>query len=231
AYGRVTEDTAPGFQPFGFAGGLREPLTGSTRFLAREYDAETGRFTAKDPLLFAGGDTNLYAYCAGDPVNSNDPYGLAAKCEDPCPEGDPNLPVIDNMAQAFAHYHSGRGRPARIGPKTLAELRRTYDSWRYTDDGRAHAEGETWLVLEALRSRTTIGGFGYHHVSGGRILIKDRYEFKTWSWNLPLALLFGAQEGGAPMPGLLSNVAEGVTFGYLRAMPYNLSGCFDDPTN
>jgi hypothetical protein len=46
------------------------------RFGARDYDPETGRWTAKDPILFAGGDTNLYGYVLGDPVNVNDPIGL-----------------------------------------------------------------------------------------------------------------------------------------------------------
>jgi RHS repeat-associated protein len=75
-WGQVTSDTNPGFQPFGFAGGLYDPDTGLTRFGARDYDAETGRWTAKDPILFGGGDSNLYGYVAGDPVNWIDPWGL-----------------------------------------------------------------------------------------------------------------------------------------------------------
>jgi RHS repeat-associated protein len=77
SYGRVTKDTNPGFQPFGFAGGLYDRDTGLTHFGAREYDAETGRFISQDPLDFSGGDTNLYAYAAGDPVNAIDPDGLS----------------------------------------------------------------------------------------------------------------------------------------------------------
>jgi RHS repeat-associated protein len=73
--GRVLLDTSPGLQPFGFAGGLYDPDTRLTRFGARDYDPETGRWTVKDPLLFEGGDTNLYAYALGDPVNRVDPNG------------------------------------------------------------------------------------------------------------------------------------------------------------
>jgi RHS repeat-associated protein len=74
-FGNVIFDSSPGFQPFGFAGGLYDQHTRLTRFGARDYDAFTGRWTAKDPILFAGGDTNLYGYVLNDPVNFIDPQG------------------------------------------------------------------------------------------------------------------------------------------------------------
>ena len=75
-WGVVSSDTAPGFQPFGFAGGLYDADTKLVRFGARDYDAETGRWTRKDPVRFSGGDTNLYVYVGNDPVNRRDPRGL-----------------------------------------------------------------------------------------------------------------------------------------------------------
>lgn len=75
-FGNVLMDTNPGFQPFGFAGGLYDRDTGLVRFGARDYDAQTGRWTAKDPILFAGGDTNLYGYVLNDPINLRDSDGL-----------------------------------------------------------------------------------------------------------------------------------------------------------
>jgi RHS repeat-associated protein len=74
-FGNILNDTNPGFQPFGFAGGLYDQDTGLTRFGARDYDAETGRWTAKDPIRFLGGDPNLYGYALGDPINLVDPSG------------------------------------------------------------------------------------------------------------------------------------------------------------
>ena len=65
--------------PFGFASGLHDPTTGLVRFGARDYDPGTARWMAKDPIDFAGGDTNLYAYVSGDPVNFIDPSGLIPK--------------------------------------------------------------------------------------------------------------------------------------------------------
>src|SRR5439155_4276258 len=57
-FGTVLYNAAPGLQPFGFAGGLRDIDTGLTRFGARDFDALTGRWTAKDPLQFRAGTPN-----------------------------------------------------------------------------------------------------------------------------------------------------------------------------
>ena len=78
-FGRVTLDTNPAFQPFGFAGGLYDPDTGLVRFGARDYDAEVGRWTGKDPIVFSGGDPNLYGYVLQDPINTVDLNGLQAQ--------------------------------------------------------------------------------------------------------------------------------------------------------
>jgi RHS repeat-associated protein len=78
AFGNVIEDSNPGFQPFGFAGGIYDLDTKLTRFGARDYDAEIGRWTAKDPIDFDGGDTNLYGYVVNDPLNLLDLNGLAS---------------------------------------------------------------------------------------------------------------------------------------------------------
>jgi len=75
-WGQVTLDTNPGFQPFGFAGGLYDPRTGLVRFGARDYDPVAGRWTTRDPALFGGGAANLYGYALNDPVNLSDPNGL-----------------------------------------------------------------------------------------------------------------------------------------------------------
>jgi RHS repeat-associated protein len=93
-FGRVLLDTAPGFQPFGFAGGLRDPDSGLTRFGARDYDAETGRWTTKDPLRFAGGSLNQYSYAMNSPLNLIDSTGLGPpeknQSQDPSNVGTPN---------------------------------------------------------------------------------------------------------------------------------------------
>jgi RHS repeat-associated protein len=69
--------THPEFDvPIGFAGGIADPLTGLVRFGFRDYDPVAGRWTSRDPALFAGGQANLYQYVGNNPVLLRDPAGL-----------------------------------------------------------------------------------------------------------------------------------------------------------
>jgi RHS repeat-associated protein len=117
AFGVVTLDTNPGFQPFGFAGGLADSDTGLVRFGARDYDPRVGRWTSKDPIRFAGGDENLYGYVVGDPVNVVDPSGLT-------PLSDFAECFGNNFDFAFGvtndFFFGGWTRLARTGVGTLA---------------------------------------------------------------------------------------------------------------
>jgi len=77
-YGTVEGDSAPGFQPMGFAGGLYDPDTGLVHYGARDYDPQAGRWMSKDPLRLGGQDANLYVYVFDDPINLVDRAGLGA---------------------------------------------------------------------------------------------------------------------------------------------------------
>ncbi len=77
SWGAVSQDSDPGFQlDVGFAGGIPDEITGLVRFGCRDYEPASGRWTAKDPILFAGGQANLYMYVHNDPINFIDPQGL-----------------------------------------------------------------------------------------------------------------------------------------------------------
>jgi RHS repeat-associated protein len=78
-FGYVLTDTAPGQQPFGFAGGLRDVDTGLVRFGSRDFETTSGRWLTPDALRFSGGDANLYKYVASDPINRRDPTGFAGE--------------------------------------------------------------------------------------------------------------------------------------------------------
>ncbi len=74
AFGEITASKSGSLIPFGFAGGLYDEHTGLTHFGAREYDAEVGRWTSKDPSFFAGG-LNFYEYARSNPIRYIDPNG------------------------------------------------------------------------------------------------------------------------------------------------------------
>jgi RHS repeat-associated protein len=58
---------------------LNDAETHLLRFGVRDYEPVTGRWTATDPILFEGGDSNLYAYCGADSLQCVDPSGTVAR--------------------------------------------------------------------------------------------------------------------------------------------------------
>nr|WP_286193634.1 RHS repeat-associated core domain-containing protein [Boseongicola sp. H5] len=61
---------------YGFTAREHDARTGLIHYRARAYDPLTGRFLQRDPIGFASGDLNLYAYVENDPYNWTDPSGL-----------------------------------------------------------------------------------------------------------------------------------------------------------
>jgi RHS repeat-associated protein len=150
-FGVVLNDTNPGFQPFGFAGGLYDADTGLVRFGARDYDAQVGRWTAKDPILFAGRDAGLYRYAGGDPVNAADPSGRIW--------GAVSVGVFGGVVGGVAAYYWYIGNvPITVAnqlfPDNSARNERRHDDFRHcyasclaTQDlgsSAAEAMGDAW---------------------------------------------------------------------------------------
>jgi RHS repeat-associated protein len=104
AWGGITSDSAPGFQPFGFAGGLFDRDTGLTHFGARDYDSASGRWLSKDPARAFHEQTSLFAAMGNSPTVTIDPSGLDAYILwDPKQAGQP----IQHISVAVdATYHA-----------------------------------------------------------------------------------------------------------------------------
>lgn len=64
--------------PYSFTGREWDFEAGLYYYRARYYSPDTGRFLSRDPISFAGGDTNLYRYVANSPTNARDPLGTGA---------------------------------------------------------------------------------------------------------------------------------------------------------
>jgi len=105
-FGNLISDSNPGFQPFGFAGGIDDRDTGLTRFGVRDYDSESGRWTAKDPIKFEGSDTNIYGYVLNNPLRWVDLTGL-----------DITISINSDAAKGFGHVGIGVNTPDTVGQR------------------------------------------------------------------------------------------------------------------
>ncbi|MCZ7647466.1 MAG: hypothetical protein M5U26_19785 [Planctomycetota bacterium] len=81
----------------GYRGQLHDAGTGEIYLRNRQYNPALGRFTAWDPIGYAGG-LNTYNYCAGDPVNRWDPMGTDWKVV--YPNGDVAKTFPDDQKDA-----------------------------------------------------------------------------------------------------------------------------------
>jgi len=87
--GTGTLQTQYTYEPFGFVSqtgaastssykytGREDDGTGLLNYRARYYQPRFQRFVSEDPLVFAGGDANIYLYVANNPTRWRDPSGL-----------------------------------------------------------------------------------------------------------------------------------------------------------
>ncbi|MER2556000.1 MAG: PKD domain-containing protein [Candidatus Competibacter denitrificans] len=102
--GNVLTDTNPGFQPFGFAGGIYDRDTGLVRFGARDYDTGSGRWMAKDSIGLRGG-INVYSYAMNQSINFIDPEGKEGKFTEGA-NGINNLMLLEDCRQMYRECRS-----------------------------------------------------------------------------------------------------------------------------
>jgi RHS repeat-associated protein len=127
-WGIVTADTDPGWQPFGFAGGLRDSGVELTRFGARELGM-SGRWLTQDALLQRGGATNLYEYAASDPLNLVDIEGFA-------PEPPPDYPKPPGWSPSWEWRH-----PEGTSPSEPRWFDPEGGEWRWHSPDKWHDDG------------------------------------------------------------------------------------------
>ncbi|MDR3412318.1 MAG: kelch repeat-containing protein [Formivibrio sp.] len=74
---------------------------GINYYRARYYNPTTGRFLSEDPLGFAGGDVNLYAYAGDDPIDAIDPTGWATYVTNRLIAGSTAVPGWEAVSHTF----------------------------------------------------------------------------------------------------------------------------------
>jgi RHS repeat-associated protein len=175
SFGNILSDSNPGFTvPFGFAGGLRDRDTGLVRFGFRDYLPEIGKWTAKDPIDFAGGESNLYGYVANDPVNWVDPLGLEVDVIYDSASGHVDVTDRDSGEYASMEAYSGGnpyGKPIPSG---------SYDILDYPDSDFLRLEPNDLPYGDDTHNATGRNNFRLHQPgrSMGCIAAKEKE-----SWN------------------------------------------------
>ena len=137
-FGVELSNTNPDLQPFGYAGGMSDRMTGLVRFGARDYDVSSGRWTTKDPAGFAGGSANLYAYVDNSPITYVDLWGTCSNRRD-----------VGNDCRTLTRQESMR----------VAQSAKAMPEWKYTEGKEgtpakdpAHNIGDcTDFVNESIR--------------------------------------------------------------------------------
>jgi RHS repeat-associated protein len=137
-FGATTSSGTASSNPFQFTGRENDgTTTGLYYYRARYYHPTWQRFISEDPLWFAAGDTNLYAYVSNAPVQFSDPTGQivcfpregeshAEACVNSLVRGVETVAnniahLPESLGNAFAATIVGGGNPlglTQIGPDT-----------------------------------------------------------------------------------------------------------------
>ena len=167
-FGNVISASDPGFQPFGFAGGLYDAASGLLRFGMRDYAPALGRWTAKDPVLFAGNDTNLYVYALNDPVNLVD---LDGRAPSDGIKADDGLDFLKALYEG--HYEVYVGGHAPSNGNTLDNLKALCEGFKKKLAQHKGERDELQAKLQNVEQRLKLC-----------LTAKDRRLYKNWQRGL-----------------------------------------------
>jgi RHS repeat-associated protein len=188
SYGVLLYDSAPDFKlAIGFAGGIADETSGLVRFGFRDYDPKSGRWTARDPILFDAGQANLYAYVNNNPVQLRDACGLfciGASAYDGLGGGG-KVCITDKGVSACAEAGVGLGEGLEINP--FEDLSNNEISAELTGKLSAGPASATTGVKVSSRyngdcfdispvSKVELGPFGYDFVTPRESFIKQEAE-------------------------------------------------------
>lgn len=156
SFGKVLEDSNPGYTPFGFAGGLYDYRTELVHFTVRDYQPENGRWTSEDPVGFNGDDLNLYAYSGDNPnidISLKEIKNIIKNCNNPT--GSASAYSGSSSNTALVPYYPPNG--GALGPWERITLMKGQRIDRYGDlNGKYFSPIGTPLPQRALPYNTNL---------------------------------------------------------------------------
>ncbi|MCA9458265.1 MAG: RHS repeat-associated core domain-containing protein, partial [Nitrospira sp.] len=161
-FGLVTVAGTSSTNPFQFTGREHDG-TGLVYYRARYYSPVQQRFISEDPIGFAGGDVNLYAYVFNSPTNYTDPMGLFVYTGWPPPgggsssksgDGPPPPDPWDTMGFLPGGGAVGPGGGAAKGAAAAAK---NFQQWTKQTIARKYLGGDgakSIHIIEKLNGKT-----------------------------------------------------------------------------
>jgi RHS repeat-associated protein len=199
-YGNVTSSYDSLGIPFGFAGGLYDSKTKLVKFGARDYDANTGRWTATDPIGFRGNSANLFSYVGNNPTNLTDPNG--------------NFGITDIFSYTSASVRIGAAIGGGIGlAQGILRGRNLGDIAESTFIGLLSG-GISGLGGNGLLPVTCAAGGLFSNAASQYLLEDKEFDWISFAFSGGVGLLLGGAQGLGGLAGdLPSDVVTGVSTG------------------
>jgi len=197
AFGNITNQQEPVPQPFKYVGqyGVMTEPNGFLYMRARYYDPKVGRFISEDPIGFAGGDVNLYAYVQNNPITRIDPLGLWGL-------------GLNAGGTAEAGMGSGGAIQANSGVGLFGGGNNGINVGGYTASGSFAGEARSNQFVIGATAGLGVGGFISNAKSAQQLL----GPFDTWTLNLPIVSFQYASDGSIWTAGMSLGKSWGISF-------------------
>jgi len=205
-------------------GGMRYDLSTKEYVTAgRRYDPSIGRFESADPIGFASGTTNLFAYCGNQPTVNTDPSGLC------------NLGSVYNEPVGYLNGSSappmgstdwiGQGLDSATTQPQFRQFISEFASWRGSNGPSETVEGMPFVpnpvlynngadFLDARKQLVSSEQFEADKKSGANTAILDWWYANHCQQQIALANVYSAVNTveGAPIRAALQEAQVAATF-------------------
>jgi RHS repeat-associated protein len=126
---------------FKFTGREYQAAFGIYEYRNRAYHPGLGRFLSEDPMGFAGGDSNMFRYCGGDPVNRRDSFGLHEENSDAPGTYYENEGIDSGSSSSGTFEYDGQDSYGELIDRVVADLNQQEANYSARGNGSSPGGG------------------------------------------------------------------------------------------